>query len=195
MDRIRELSLKSYTEGTRSEQVEFMSELMDGLQEHGFIILRDHPIKVELLHQAYALGARLFQLPEQTKLQYAHVEGGQRGYTPFGREHAKNSKHPDLKEFWHVGRDLPPTHRLKAFFPNNIWPSEIPEFEPVFRSLFRALDDTGRILLRALTQPLAVEHDFFTRMTDMGSSILRLLHYPPIPEHVDPGCVRAAAHE
>jgi isopenicillin N synthase-like dioxygenase len=100
-----------------------------------------------------------------------------------------------LKEFWHVGRELSEAHRLKSFFPENIWPNEVTEFESVFKQMFQALDDTGRIMLQALTGPLVVDKDYFTGMTDTGSSILRLLHYPPIPDGVDKSCVRAAAHE
>jgi isopenicillin N synthase-like dioxygenase len=122
-------------------------------------------------------------------------QGGHRGYTAFGREHAKDSKHPDLKEFWHVGRELPEGHRLKSFFSNNIWPEEITGFEKTFKALFQALDDTGRIMLEALTHPLELPRTYFSEMTQYGSSILRLLHYPPIPEGVDPNRIRAAAHE
>ncbi len=81
-----------------------------------------------------------------------------------------------------MGRDLPESHRLKSYFPDNIWPDALPEFEPVFKTLFQALDDTGRIMLEALTIPLELDKAYFSRMTDNGSSILRMLHYPPIPK-------------
>lgn len=196
MQRVPELSLRAYTDGTDAERGRFISSLWEGFCEYGFVVLRDHPIAVDLLHKAYSLSEQLFGLNEATKLQYVSpAGGGQRGYTPFGQEHAKNSKLPDLKEFWHVGRDLAPSHRLKKFFPDNIWPAEIAEFQTIFKSMFRALDDTGRIMLEALTVPLEVDRNYFARMTDTGSSILRLLHYPPVPADVEPGCVRAAAHE
>jgi isopenicillin N synthase-like dioxygenase len=193
---VPELSLRAYTDGNATERARFTDRLFSGLKEYGFVILRDHPIEVELLHRAYALSEQLFQLPLPVKESHiSQAGGGQRGYTPFGKEHAKNSRYPDLKEFWHVGRDLPPEHRLKKFFPENIWPGELPDFEGVFKRIFKALDDTGRIMLQALTVPLEVDKDYFTRMTDTGSSVLRLLHYPPIADGVEPGCVRAAAHE
>lgn len=194
--KVPELSLRAFTHGSESEKLTFVNQLFEGLKEYGFIILRDHPIDIPLLREAYSLSEKLFDLPVATKESYISKAGaGQRGYTPFGKEHAKNSKFPDLKEFWHVGRDLPEQHKLKSFFPDNIWPSELPAFEEVFRKIFAALDDTGRIMLQALTIPLDVDKDYFTRMTDQGSSILRLLHYPPIPDGADKNCVRAAAHE
>lgn len=196
MHKVPELSLKDFTHGAEPARRRFIDQLFAGLKEYGFIILKDHPVELDLLRKAYRLSERLFALPLPVKQDYiSKAGGGQRGYTPFGKEHAKNSSLPDLKEFWHVGRDLPADHRLKSFFPENIWPAALPEFEPVFKSLFKALDDTGRIMLQALTIPLEVEQDYFDRMTNTGSSVLRMLHYPPIPEGTTPGAVRAAAHE
>lgn len=196
MSKVPELSLKAYTHGSEPEKIQFTEELFSGLKQYGFIILKDHPIDVALLRKAYELSERLFKLDVSAKESYTGPSGGgERGYTAFGKEHAKNNKYPDLKEFWHVGRELPASHRLSPFFAPNIWPAELPEFRQVFETMFQALDDTGRIMLQALTIPLAVDKDYFTRMTDTGSSILRLLHYPPIPEGADPNSIRAAAHE
>ncbi len=184
MSQVPELSLKAYTHGSENEKFRFIDQLFTGLKEYGFIVLRDHPVDLSLLRKAYALSEELFKLPETVKDGYKGPAGaGERGYTPFGREHAKGNPFPDLKEFWHVGRD------------NNIWPREIADFRDVFESIFRALDDAGRIMLQALTIPLEVDRDYFTAMTDQGSSILRLLHYPPIAPGADPNCIRAAAHE
>jgi isopenicillin N synthase-like dioxygenase len=196
MERVPELSLRAYTDGTGAEKRRFIDDLFIGLKRYGFIILKDHPIRVDLLKQAYALSQHFFEQSETIKMAYKDKNGaGQRGYTAFGTEHAKDAKVPDLKEFWHVGRDLPTSHLLKKFFPDNVWPTELPDFKPVFQSLFQALDDTGRIMLEALTGPLEVEKTFFDNMTNNGSSMLRMLHYPPIPANADPRSIRAAAHE
>lgn len=196
MKKVPELSLKEYTDGNVGERARFTSALFNGLKEYGFVILRDHPIDLPLLRQAYALSENLFALPTDVKDGYISAAGGgQRGYTPFGREHAKGNKFPDLKEFWHVGRELPAGDKLKSFFPDNIWPSALPEFRPAFERIFQSLDDTGRIMLQALTPALDVDADYFTRMTDKGSSVLRLLHYPPMLAGADPNSIRAAAHE
>lgn len=194
--RVPELSLKAYTQGESKERTQFINDLFTGLKEYGFIILKDHPVQTSLLQRAYDQVEELFALPIDTKNKYLFDGPGfQRGYTPFGQEHAKDSKFPDLKEFWHVGRDLPQGHRYDKEFPKNIWPNEIPQFKETFQNLFKALDDTGRIMLEALTGPLEVPKDYFYKMTESGSSILRLLHYPPLQEGRDPNCIRAAAHE
>lgn len=189
------LSLKQYVEGDDRARIEFIDGLFSGLKEFGFITLRDHSIREDLLDNAYDLSEQLFSLSKSEKMKYSMPDGGQRGYTPFGREHAKDSPAPDLKEFWHVGRDLPPSHRLAKEFHSNIWPTELPEFRSTFQELFKALDDTGRILLEALTHPLQLPKEYFAEMTESGSSILRLLHYPPLAPNTPSQCVRAAAHE
>lgn len=190
------LSLRAYIEGSPSEKSKFVENLFDGFKYFGFIILKDHPVSTELLDEAYDCSKKLFDLPLEVKKSYiSQVGGNQRGYTPFGKEHAKDSPVMDLKEFWHVGRSLEPGHKYEQEYPHNIWPSEITIFEDTMNRLYRNLDLVSDIMLEALTGPLKVEKDYFRKMTRDGNSILRLLHYPPIPKDVDPRCVRAAAHE
>lgn len=194
--RVPELSLNHYIEGTATERSRFIEDFFVGLKDYGFIVLKDHPISHDLLNQAYSLVERFYSLPTETKTKYALKDKGfQRGYTPFGQEHAKDAPVMDLKEFWHVGRDLEPGHRYEEIYPKNIWPTEVPEFQTVMSKIYRELDRVGKIMLESLTFPLELERDFFAKMVSDGNSILRLLHYPPIPEGVDPRCIRAAAHE
>ncbi len=193
--KVPELSLNSYLEGSTTDQQRFIDDFFVGLKDYGFIVLKDHPVPTPLLEGSYALLEELFALPADAKMAYATVAGGQRGYTPFGKEHAKDAQVSDLKEFWHVGRELPGGHRYADRYPKNVWPAEVPGFEPAFKRMYDALDSVGHALLEALTLPLDVPRDFFASLADSGNSILRLLHYPPIPEGTDPRCVRAAAHE
>lgn len=190
------LSLKDYTEGSPAQKAAFIQGLFVGIKDYGFIILKDHGVDTQLFDQGYALLEKVFALPTESKLKYVPpAKDGQRGYTPFGKEHAKDSPVMDLKEFWHVGRELPAGHPDRAHQPDNLFPSEFPEFGPLFLKLFGQLEEAGRIMLEALTQPLEVEKDFFTKMVQNGSSVFRLLHYPPIPAGVDPRCLRSAPHE
>lgn len=191
------LSLAAYASGNKEEQLLFIEGLYSGLKDYGFIILKDHGVQPELLQKAYNLLAKFYALPVAEKMKYVSAAGGgQRGYTPFGEEHAKDSQVMDLKEFWHVGREVSADHPLKSkYYPDNIWPTEAPEFKAVFSELYASLEQAGQIMLEALTFSLEVPTDFFAKMTFEGNSILRLLHYPPIGEGVDPRCLRSAPHE
>lgn len=191
------LSLQTYLNGSPEVQKKFSEQLYNGLVEYGFVILKDHGVTVELLKKAYSLLEEFYQLPTEKKLHYVSEKGGgQRGYTPFGKEHAKGAEVMDLKEFWHVGREVEDGHPLSQYFPKNVWPSDVlPEFKPVFEELYTKLENAGLQMMEALSEPLKVEKTFFKNMVQQGNSILRLLHYPKIPDGVDPRCIRAAAHE
>ncbi len=190
------LSLGSFTQGSNTDKHKFVDNLFSGLKEYGFIILKDHDVKPNLLAEAYDIMEKFYSMPLEIKEKYiAKAIGFQRGYTPFGKEHAKDSPVMDLKEFWHVGRELPSDHYMRKYYPENIWPTELPEFKSVFTKIYSSLEQAGDVMLEALTGPLEVKSGYFADTTKDGNSILRLLHYPPIPEGVDPRCVRAAAHE
>lgn len=190
------LSLAHYTQGSETQKSVFIEQLYTGIKDYGFIILKDHGVSFDLQKQAYQILEKFFAIPTEAKKKYILTNGGgQRGYTSFGQEHAKDSPVMDLKEFWHVGREVPADHKFAKYHPANIWPTEVPEFKKILSALYFELEKTGKIMLEALTGPLEVPKNFFNGMIEDGSSILRLLHYPPIPAGVDPRCIRAAAHE
>lgn len=159
----------------------------------GFAVVTDHGIDPKLIDTAWKATRQLFELPEEAKRRYYSAElAGQRGYTPFGTEIAKDAAHVDLKEFWHVGRDLPAGHRFRDHMPDNIWPTELAEFEAIFTDMYAAFDRAGNQLLSAIAQYLGLSPDWFADKVEHGNSVMRLLHYPPIPADA-PG-IRAGAH-
>jgi isopenicillin N synthase-like dioxygenase len=170
-------------------------ELGRSFEEYGFAVIRDHGIPADLIARAEELSKAFFALPEEAKRAY-HIEGGggARGYTPFGIERAKDAEIFDLKEFWHVGRTLPEGHPLSEFMAPNIWPSEIAGFRDTFETLFTAFETAGARVLEAIAIHLGLPRDFFVPTVEEGNSVMRLLHYPPIPEGVPDGAVRAAPH-
>lgn len=188
------LSLAAYTSGDSRSRKTFSDDLMRGLQRYGFFILKDHPVSTALLDKAYDLSAAFFAQPEAEKREYI---AGQRGYTPFGVEHAKNSKAVDLKEFWQIGPERPEAAGAKygEIAPPNIWPDKPAGFRETFTALFNSLQHTGEIILEALAPHLDLPKDYFAPLVADGNSVLRLLHYPPIPPDADPNAVRSAAHE
>ena len=120
---------------------EFAQKLGRSFEEYGFAIIADHGIPDELIHRAEQKAKDFFALPEEVKKSYLIAGGGgARGYTPFGIETAKGAKAHDLKEFWHVGRDLPEGHKFRAHMPDNVWPEEVPGFRDTFEELVRAFD-------------------------------------------------------
>jgi isopenicillin N synthase-like dioxygenase len=173
----------------------FARKLGKSFEEYGFAIIADHGIPDELIHRAEEKAKTFFALPEEVKRKYLIPGGGgARGYTPFGIETAKGQKAHDLKEFWHIGRDLPPGHRFRDHMPDNLWPSEVPSFTDTFQELFATFDRTGLKVLKAIARYLKIDEDYFEDAVRDGNSVLRALHYPPQTEPTGEH-IRAGAHE
>lgn len=173
----------------------FVADLGRAYREYGFCGISGHGIPAALIDGAYAAFERFFDLPEAVKRRY-HVAGGggARGYTPYKVETAKDAKHADLKEFWHVGREIPRDSQYAAIMAENLWPEEVPEFRTLGYALYQALDDLGSRVLSALALHIGLPEDWFADKTNVGNSILRPIHYPPITEDEIPN-ERAGAHE
>jgi isopenicillin N synthase-like dioxygenase len=194
--KVPELSLLSYVNGSESDKVKFVDQLFTGIKDYGFITLVDHVVEQKTIDDAYSAMHEFFQLSEKEKLSYVcKAGGGQRGYTAFGTEHAKDNPIPDLKEFWHVGREIASTHKYGALYPENLWPVEVTGFQEKLYKLYSGLDSCANYMLEALGRALDVPSDFFANMIKDGNSILRPIHYPPISEDMDAAAIRAAAHE
>lgn len=172
----------------------FSEQIGQSFSDWGFAIVADHGISEDLIARAEEMSRTFFALPEEVKRSY-HIPGGggARGYTPFGTEVAKDQTIHDLKEFWHIGRDLPPGHQFEPHMPANIWPMELDGFQETFRELFTAFDYAGSRILSAIARFLGLAADFFEDTVRDGNSVMRLIHYPPVPENSP--AVRAAAHE
>ena len=189
-DRLEPVSMLRY----ETDFDAFAQALGGSFRRFGFAVVADHGLDPDLIAGALESTKAFFALPEAVKRAY-HVPGGggARGYTPFGVETAKGASAHDLKEFWHVGRDLPPGHPFSRVMAPNLWPAEIPEFRPRLQALYAALDELGRRVLQAIAVNIDLPRDWFDDKVRLGNSVLRLLHYPP--SGFDGPNVRAAAHE
>ncbi|HEY4242315.1 MAG TPA: 2-oxoglutarate and iron-dependent oxygenase domain-containing protein [Kofleriaceae bacterium] len=175
----------------------FVRTVGESLTDIGFFAVTQHGVPDALTQRAYDVAHRFFHLPAATKAAYHHPEKkGQRGFTGFGREHAKDSRAPDLKEFWQIGRpDVPDDHPVHAAFGPNLFPTEIAEFGATLVELYRHLDALGGTLLQACAAYIGEPADRFRAMTSEADTIVRVLYYPPVARDVPPGAVRSAAHE
>ena len=178
-----------------SDQAALAQDLGASFQQFGFALVSDHGLDPALVARGWELTEAFFALPETEKRRW-HVAGGggQRGYTPFGTEIAKGAAVHDLKEFWHVGRDL----GTDASLPANVWPENPAGFRETFTALFTEFDRIGAQILSHIAVWLGLAPDWFAREIAEGNSILRLLHYPPVPNASDAatgGAIRAGAHE
>ncbi len=179
----------------RVREAAFAEDISNAFKHYGFVAISHHPIDRQLSERLLQLYREFFAWPAERKKNYHQPGGGgARGYTPFGIETAKGASHYDLKEFWHVGRELPAGHRLGRFMAPNVWIDDIAGFRDVSVAMFRAFDAMGLELLGAIAISLGLERNWFDDKVQDGNSILRVIHYPPMPPNPEES-VRAGAHE
>jgi isopenicillin N synthase-like dioxygenase len=194
MGEIPHLDLNRFLSGDARIKQTFVEAIGKGFNEIGFVALKGHFLSAEHISQLYASVQSFFQLPLDEKMNY-HIEGGggQRGYTPFGKESAEGKNIGDLKEFWHFGQEVASDSEYHADYAPNVTVPVIPHFNRLGMETFRLLEKTALEVLRAIALYLELEENYFDPYVKEGNSILRAIHYPPITA-APKGAVRAAAH-
>ncbi|MBR9923110.1 MAG: isopenicillin N synthase family oxygenase [Bacteroidetes bacterium] len=189
------VDLSKFVNGNEEQRKEFVQELGEAFHTIGFVAVKNHGIPNELVDGFYNAAKSFFSLPTDKKRQY-EIEGlaGQRGYTSFGKEHAKQSKVADLKEFFQIGQTVAPDDPMKAQYPDNVQVQETPDFSDYGYKLYRAFEKAGGQLLRAIALHLELPENYFDPKIQKGNSILRAIHYPPITDEPK-SAIRAEQHE
>ena len=189
------VDLSDFTNGDAKQKAAFVQELGKAYEEVGFVAVKNHGIPDELIAELYKYVQQFFSLPSDKKRRYEIPElAGQRGYTSFGKEHAKGSDAPDLKEFFQYGQIVPADHKLKPEYPDNVSVAEIPGFNETFYKAYRAFEKSGTLLLQAIALYLGLDEHYFDDFVKEGNSIVRAIHYPPITEEPK-SAIRAEQHE
>ena len=194
MNSIPSVDLKDFLSEDPARKQKFVDEIGKAYEDIGFVALKGHFLSDTLVKDLYSEIKNFFDLPLETKKKY-EIEGlgGQRGYTSFGKEHAKGRKEGDLKEFWHFGQYVENDPKLESEYPKNLEVKELPNFNEVGKETYKMLEKTAKYVLRALALHLGLNETYFDEYIKKGNSILRPIHYPPITSEPKKA-VRAAAH-
>lgn len=191
---IPSVDLAEFLSGDLTRKSAFVQELGKAYEEVGFVAVKNHGVPDELIADIYQYVQEFFSLPLEKKRNY-EIAGlaGQRGYTSFGKEHAKGSEAPDLKEFFQYGQ-TPRDNYKEEDYPPNISVNEVVNFNPTFANAYRAFEKAGTSLLQAIALYLNLEEHYFDGFIYNGNSILRAIHYPPITNEPK-SAIRAEQHE
>ena len=163
------------------DEVDAPAKFAKSFRETGFAIIKDHNISSDEIDRMYGVWTDFFASGEGPN--FAVKPGESAGYFGYKSENAKGSANKDLKEFFHAyqNKTLP-----------NITEKETRDFQ-------EKLIKMGSTLLGWLDQESEGHVSFSEPLENMidGSdmNLLRIIHYPPLPDNVEPGEVRAAAHE
>tara|TARA_B100001094_G_scaffold51658_1_gene47153 strand:+ start:666 stop:1616 length:951 start_codon:yes stop_codon:yes gene_type:complete len=194
MNKIPQVNLNDYLTGDPDSKKKFINDLGKGFSEIGFIALKGHLLNDTVKESLYDEVKNFFNLSNEIKSKYI-ISGlaSQRGFTPFGKEHAKGRNVGDLKEFWHFGQYVKNEPELENKYPKNVMVDELEEFNSVGQKTYELLEETGRHVLGAIACYLNLDETYFDKHIFNGNSILRAIHYPPITQEPN-RAERAAAH-
>jgi len=196
--KIATVDYNDYVSGDPLRKAAFIKKIGDAFSEIGFAIVANHGLPADLKDKLYKASADFFALPEDVKKGCEDMgNGGQRGYISKGREKAKGYNQADLKEFYHIGQDVTDGDQIAKEYPSNIWCEEVPELKSSGMAVYRAFEEVGKNLLKAIAVYLDLDENYFDDKIHNGNSILRLLHYYPVSniDDVPEGAIRAGAHE
>ena len=191
---IPSVDLADFLSGDTVRKNDFVQKLGKAYEEVGFVAVKNHGVPDQLIGDLYKYVQEFFSLPLDHKKKYEIPElAGQRGYTSFGKEHAKGSDAPDLKEFFQYGQ-VPRDNYKEEEYPANVQVGEVAPFNKTFDDAYRAFEKSGKALLQAIALYLGMDEHYFDNYVHNGNSILRAIHYPPIT-HEPASAIRAEQHE
>ncbi|MDZ5761777.1 Isopenicillin N synthase family oxygenase [Candidatus Cyrtobacter comes] len=159
----------------------------NSMRDTGFAIICNHDISYDLMDNVYEEWKMFFNMPDDYKSKFLFQrEYGvvQDGFYPISiSEKAKGYNHSDIKEFYHFspdGRSLPDIIRY-----TNI--------------LYNDLLDLAVTLLTWLSRHIGGHYSIKQPLEEVVDrscqTILRAIHYPPLPDSVEQHAMRAAPHE
>src|SRR5688572_20960336 len=120
------VDLALFTSSDIKLKKDFINGLGKAFEQVGFVAVKNHGVDEGLISSLYQNVQEFFSLPLEKKRKY-EIEGlaGQRGYTSFGKEHAKGSHAPDLKEFFQYGQHVEADSILDHAYMENVKVGEV----------------------------------------------------------------------
>jgi isopenicillin N synthase-like dioxygenase len=185
VDAVRTIDLSPWFSGDADARAGVAADVDQALQDVGFLIVTNHGVPSSARADVRAAARAFFALPEAVKRRYAVTVQG-RGWLPPGVEANAYSEGtetpPDLKESFAVGADRKTGDREvdDYWFPNNVYPDEVPELTWVVPDYLARMQHLADELLRLCATALGLAEDFFTRHTEHATHTMNINWYPPL---------------
>jgi isopenicillin N synthase-like dioxygenase len=155
----------------------------ESLRRTGFGVIVNHPLDWSLVERIYAEWSAFFDDPAVADHTTTDSQVGY--FPPEVAETAKGFEVRDLKEFFHV-------------YPWSAYPTQVSDAALRYRDAAMEVALTLLEWVHAQTPPDVADRlsrPLAHMMEGSTRTLLRILRYPPLPDHVPDGAVRAAAHE
>ena len=205
MNAIPVIDIAPFIAGELAGRAAVVRQLADAAERIGFFAITGHGVPGQVMDALYDTAHAFFALPLEEKQRVAPpVPTYARGYKAIGFEAlaAGNalSTPPDLKEYWHFGReDLPedpyytgPAGR-KHFF-RNLWPARPQGFREAADAYYKAMEELSGVLCRISALALDLPEHYFDDKIDRHITAARINYYPRQDEPPAEGQLRAGAH-
>lgn len=174
------------------------AEIGHACRETGFFLVVNHGVPQSLVDAQFEWSRRFFDLPLAERIAL-HMRNSPTfaGYEPVGGQTLDSDTPPDLKESFYVNQDLPDDHpyvqaRIRGY-GGNLWPV-LPGFRAQMLAYYSAVESLAARIMRLLALSLELDADYFESAFACPSATLRLIKYPPHPQHARDNQLGAGAH-
>ncbi|KAB7497291.1 1-aminocyclopropane-1-carboxylate oxidase [Armadillidium nasatum] len=184
----------TFNEDEFEEEKKICQNIVSAFAEIGFVYLKNHGIPRKLIENIHKVGQEFFSLPEEEKLKYEKDLEVMQGYVAIDREFLM------CFHRLHISKDI---HELRESFdasnPNGDFPSEVKDLKKVIANVMEEGVKFSNKLLRCLEVGLELPNGTLmdkheNPFSSLNGTLLRILHYPPIPENAKDGLIRCGAH-
>ena len=167
----------------------------------GFFYISNHGVAPALIEEVYRVADAFYRLPAETKRRYdINRLGRRRGYCAIDElaADAHDQGAFDLQEGYEISLELPATDpdylAGNIMYGPNVWPDEPADFRAAVYRYYATVLGLGRDLLRGFALALDLPEHYFDDKIARPMAQLRMLHYPPQPEPIDPRHIGVGAH-
>jgi isopenicillin N synthase-like dioxygenase len=173
--------------------------------EIGFFTITGHGVPHEVITALNRKAHEFFALPMEEKQEVIPGDiKSPRGYKPVGYEalgHGNaNMTPPDLKEYYHLGREGWPNEPYytssagQRYFIENVWPRRPSGFAEAAASYYAEMEQLVGVLMRVAALGLGIDECFFDDKIDKHITAMRLNFYPEVKQPPKPGQLRGGEH-
>jgi isopenicillin N synthase-like dioxygenase len=206
MDRIPVIDLTSARTGDLRTRQAVAQRIDEACREIGFFTITGHGVPHDVMDSLRAQAHAFFALPLDKKRRAINpVPNSPRGYRALGiealgRGNSAATTPPDLKEFYHIGREAWPDEPYytsaegRGYFIPNFWPEDVAGFREAAARYYTEIEGVVGLLMRLAALGLGVDERFFDDKIDRHISAMRLNFYPEQTVSPVPGQLRAGAH-
>ena len=206
-DTVPIIDISPFLSGSEEGRAQVARAIAAACEDIGFFAISGHGIPQDVIEDLREAAHSWFEQPEPVKRRAKHpVPDTPRGFRVFegealGRTSGEVDAPPDLKEFYHYGREvLPPDDPYftgpegKLTFIPNLWPEDANRFREAALAYYDALDGLASNLVHIVALALGLPKTWFDDKVDRHATAVRLNYYPLLADGPPPGQIRAGAH-